>query len=285
MRWTPCVLATLVFSGAACAAEPAATPLKGATDKWKLVWADEFDHDGLPDPAKWTYEKGFVRNHEPQYYMAGRLENARVEKGHLILEARKEHLPNPDYKPGATGKAAGHPEFLEYTSASIITQNLFNFQYGRVEFRAKLPTGQGTWPAIWTLGQNHREAGWPGCGEIDILEWWGHNPKMMTSTLHDSVAGHYKNDHGELPLPEPRDGFHNYAFEWYPDHMDFFVDDKTYHHVDLSKFDDRGANAFRKPHYILIDFALDPPGHNHKIDAAALPAQFVVDYIRVYQLK
>ena len=277
-NWEWVFITAAIAGGLAWGAPPVA-PQTAPSSPLQLIWADEFDHAGLPDPAKWTYEEGFVRNNEPQLYMRARRENARVENGHLILEARKEHIPNPYYNP-ADRKGR---KFTEYTSASIVTRGLFDFQYGRVEFRAKLPTAKGTWPAIWTLGENIDKVGWPACGEIDIMEWWGHNPNVMTSTLHYAHDGQHKSLHGELKMPAPITGFHDYALEWYPDHMDFFVDGKSYHHVDLTQCDEQGQNAFRKPHYLMIDLALDPPGR--KIDDAALPQQLVVDYIRVYQRK
>lgn len=108
--------------------------------KWKLVWCDEFNYEGLPDSSKWGYEVGFVRNKEPQYYTYKRLENAYVENGKLIINARKE-----DYK-GA-----------HYTSASLNTQGIAEFQYGRMEMRAKVPKGLGSWPAFWMLGETTTE--------------------------------------------------------------------------------------------------------------------------------
>src|SRR5207249_4843060 len=108
---------------------------------WKLVWADEFDHDGAPDPAKWTYEEGFVRNRESQYYTSERLENARVEHGVLVIESRKERYRNPAYRAGSDNWREA--EFADYTSASVTTEGKAAWRYGRIEVRAKLPTGRG----------------------------------------------------------------------------------------------------------------------------------------------
>src|SRR5215475_5915024 len=139
-----------------------------ATD-WKLVWSDEFDKPGLVDPAKWDYEVGLIRNNEAQYYTRERKENARVEDGMLVIESRKELFKNPDYNPAAQGKSTRrNRESSEYTSASITTRGKASWTYGRIEVRAKLPSGRGTWPAIWTLGTN-TQVSWPGCGEIDIM--------------------------------------------------------------------------------------------------------------------
>jgi len=122
---------------------------------WKLVWSDEFDKPGLPDSMKWGYETGFIRNNEAQYYTRERRENARIENGMLVIEARKEHFPNADFDPAAKGprRARRSREFAEYTSASLTTRGKTNWTGGRIELRAKLPTGRGTWPAIWTLAR------------------------------------------------------------------------------------------------------------------------------------
>src|SRR5262249_38337389 len=126
--------------------------------EWKLVWSDEFDRPGLPDPAKWSPEVGYVRNNERQYYTPARKENARVEGGMLIIEARKERYaipgPDPGTKPQGRSRKGRGDEAAEYTSASLTTQNKATWTYGRIEVRAQLPSGRGTWPAIWTLGTN-----------------------------------------------------------------------------------------------------------------------------------
>src|SRR5512138_3355634 len=130
--------------------------------EWKLIWSDEFDHPGLPDQARWSYETGFVRNNEAQYYTRDRRENARAENGMLVIEARKEHFKNPDYQPGSgSSKRSRNREFADYTSASVTTRGKVCWRYGRVEVRAKLPSGRGTWPAIWMLGTNSTQVGWP----------------------------------------------------------------------------------------------------------------------------
>ncbi|MDR3246305.1 MAG: glycoside hydrolase family 16 protein, partial [Prevotellaceae bacterium] len=129
------------------------------TNKWELIWSDEFNYSGLPNSRKWNYEEGFVRNREAQYYTKARLENAKVENGELVITARKEAY-----------------DAASYTSASINTRGKFEFQGGRIEVRAKLPEGRGVWPAIWTLGTNINKVGWPVCGEIDIMEFVGYEP-------------------------------------------------------------------------------------------------------------
>ena len=237
---------------------------------WKLAWSDEFNYQGLPAPAKWDYEEGFVRNHESQYYTRARLENARVENGHLILECRKEHYQPKNHVP------------VEYTSASLITRQKADWQYVRIEVRAKLPQGSGVWPAIWTLGTNITKAGWPRCGEIDIMEFIGKDPETIHGTIHYFADGGHRSNGGTLKTVRPFDGFHTYAIEWTPERIDFYFDREKYHSVDVGAADQPGGgNPFRAPHYLLLDFALG--GWGGPIDDAKLPQQFIVDYVRVYQ--
>ncbi len=139
---------------------------------WSLVWSDEFDYQGLPDSSKWTCEQGWKRNNESQYYTVGRLENCRVEDGMLVIEARRENFATPE------GKLA------VYTSASLTTKDRAAWKYGRIEVRAKLPRGKGTWPAIWMLANRSDTLHWPMCGEIDIMEHVGKEPQNVYATIH-----------------------------------------------------------------------------------------------------
>ncbi len=238
--------------------------------KWKLVWSDEFDYQGLPDKTKWDYEQGFVRNDESQYYTRARLENARVEGGMLILECRKEHFTPKHHAP------------VEYTAASLITRKKASWQYGRIEVRAKLPQGRGVWPAIWTLGTNISRAGWPACGEIDIMEFVGKETNNIHGTLHYAVDGQHQSDSGTMETAKPNDDFHIYAVEWYPDRIDFFFDSKKYHTVLIDKAGKGEENPFRAPHYLLINFALGG-SWGGPIDDTVLPQRFLIDYVRVYK--
>src|SRR5262249_55283203 len=147
-------------------------------------------------PAKWNYETGYLRNHERQFYTRARQENARVENGLLIIEARKERyrIPGTDLaaKPEGRGRRGRGREFAEYTSASLTTWGKAAWTYGRIEARAKLPSGRGTWPAIWTLGANIDQVGWPACGEIDIMEFVGFKPGVIHANIHTSKYNHVK---------------------------------------------------------------------------------------------
>lgn len=142
---------------------------------WELSWADEFEYEGLPDSSKWSYENGYIRNNELQYYTKRRSKNARVENGTLIIEFRKDNY-------------SGH----SYTSASLHTRNKAEWQYAKIEVRAKLPTGRGMWPAIWMLGTNIDEVGWPACGEIDIMENVGFDPDVVHANIHTEAYNHTK---------------------------------------------------------------------------------------------
>ena len=271
--------AIAMTTGPTLGGEPGALPPAG----WKLAWSDEFDYEGPPDPKKWDYEEGFVRNNEMQYYTRARRENARVEKGVLVIEGRKEKFRNPKYQRGSKDWRRGR-EFAEYTSAALITRGKASWRYGRIEVRAKLPRGKGMWPAIWTLGTNRSKVRWPGCGEIDIMEFVGKQPDHVHGNAHYGLGGRHRSKHGKLRTKAPYDDFHVYAIEWFPDRIDFYFDKKKYH---TFRIDDAGKgadNAFRRPHYLLINLAIGG-SWGGKIDEAVLPQKYLIDYVRVYEPK
>jgi len=237
---------------------------------WKLVWADEFNYQGLPDPTKWNYEVGFVRNHESQYYTQARLENARVEDGHLVIECRKENFTPTNHSP------------VKYTAASLITLHKESWRYGRIEVRAKLPHGRGVWPAIWMLGTNITQVGWPRCGEMDIMEFIGKDPHGIHGTVHYSLAGQHQSSGHRLETNQPWADYHIYALEWTPERMDFYFDQTKYHSVRVDQANQGTTNPFRAPQYLLLNFALGGDWGG-PIDDAMLPQQFLIDYVRVYQ--
>lgn len=249
---------------------------------WRLVWSDEFDCDGLPDPKKWVEEVGFVRNREEQYYTENRLENARVENGCLVIEARKEQFPNPAYIPDSDDWRKA--QFANVTSASLTTKGLAGWQYGRVEVMAKIPAGRGTWPAIWMLGTNITEKGWPVCGEIDIMENVGKEPDNIYATVHFSPAKDVKHSSkgGKTAADKPWDGFHMYAVEWNSEKMDFFYDDRLYFTFSLADSDFYGDNPFRKEFYLLINLAIGG-AWGGEVDSSIFPAKYLIDYVRVFE--
>jgi beta-glucanase (GH16 family) len=235
---------------------------------WRLVWQDEFNGSGLPDATRWGYEVGYVRNNELQYYTQNRLENARQENGQLILEARRDGWN-------------GH----DITSASIITKGKKSFLYGRIEVRAKLPTGKGTWPAFWMLGTNIDQVGWPACGEIDIMEYVGYQPTSIFGTVHTPFYYHGSPAGprgGSTQASSPWLDYHLYAIEWFPDRIDFFVDSVKYF-----TFFNEGTSTkwpFDKPHYLLLNLAIGGSwGGSQGVDMSLFPHRVYVDYVRVYE--
>lgn len=256
---------------------------------WKLVWSDEFDKPGLPDPAKWKYEEGFVRNNEAQYYTRGRSENARVENGMLVIEARKERFQNPAFDPAAQGKGSrrGNREFAEYTSASLTTRGKAAWTYGRIEVKAKLPTGRGTWPAIWMLGTNASQAGWPACGEIDIMEFVGFDPGVIHANIHTREFNHVKKTGkgSQISIPDASELFHVYALEWDSKKMDFYVDDKKYFTY-ANDGTGSGAWPYDKDQFLILNLAIGGAwGGSKGIDETCFPQRYYVDYVRIYQRK
>lgn len=257
----------VLFLTAAALAMACATP--EAPRKLVLVWAEEFGADGAPDAATWGYEVGMIRNQEAQYYTEGRPENVRVEAGNLVIESRKE-----DY-------AGAH-----YTSGSVNTLGKREFFRGRVEVRAKIPTGRGSWPAIWMMGTNIPQAGWPECGEIDIMENVGYEPDTIYATVHTpgSVNDPGKVDKGgSVHVDGPFAGFHVYAVEWRADRLDFFCDDEKYF---TYRKDARYPHYWRfdRPFYLLLNTAVGGNwGGAQGIDDAIFPLRYFIDYVRYYQ--
>lgn len=257
--------------------------------EWKLVWSDEFNYSGLPDANKWNYEVGFIRNRELQYYTKARKENARVENGTLIIESRKEKFKNPNYNSDTTrsGRWSRSREFADYTSASLITNGKASFCYGRIEVRAKLPTGRGTWPAIWMLGTNIREVGWPTCGEIDIMENVGFDPNRICANSHTKKYNHARNTGkgSSIMVSKPYKEFHIYAIEWYPDRIDFFVDDNKYFTYE-NEGSGEDAWPYDKDQYLILNTAIGGTWGGQKgVDDSIFPQKFYIDYVKVYQKK
>ena len=232
-----------------------------------LVWQDEFEGQGLPDPARWDYEVGLVRNNERQYYTQRRPANARIEDGVLVIEAHKEDF-----------------EGAAYTSASLTSRA--NWTYGRVEVRAKLPKGRGTWPAIWMLGTNIGEAGWPTCGEIDIMEHVGFDPGRIHANIHTRAYNHVQrtNKGNSITVARPDDEFHVYEMLWTPGEIGVLVDGQRY----FTFAKEPGGDTvwpFDKPQYLILNLAIGGTwGGQQGIDDSAFPARFVIDYVRVYRL-
>jgi beta-glucanase (GH16 family) len=238
--------------------------------KFELVWEDNFDVAGLPNSKIWGYEEGFIRNNETQYYTKERLENCRIENGNLLIEARKDNWN-------------GH----DITSASLNTFGKKSILYGRIEVKAKLPTGVGTWPAIWMLGENMEKIDWPACGEIDIMENVGFDTDVIHANIHTKAYNHVKktNKGNKITIEKPFNDFHVYAVEWFEDHMDFFVDDKKYFTFQNEKTGN-DVWPFDKPHYLLINLAIGGAWGGQKgVDDSIFPQKYFIDYVKVYKLK
>ncbi|CAA7197229.1 glycoside hydrolase family 16 protein [Chryseobacterium potabilaquae] len=237
--------------------------------KKQLVWSDEFNYRGLPDSKKWNYDVGGhgFGNEESQFYTQKRLENARVENGSLIIEARKENW-----------------EDSEYTSARLLTKGKFSFQYGTIEVRAKLPKGKGTWPAIWMLSENTDK--WPNDGEIDIMEHVGYNQGTIHASIHTKNYNNRKVDQktDTLKVDDASERFHIYKADWTPDHIDFYIDNIKF----LSYKNEKNGEMwpFERPYFLILNVAVGGLWGGIKgIDDQVFPQKFYIDYVRIYQNK
>ena len=236
---------------------------------WSLVFADEFDAAGPVDSAKWGYELGYIRNNERQFYTS-RAENVRAEGGNLVIEGRKESYQGSGY-----------------TSASINTRGRFEFLYGRVEVRAKLPTGKGSWPAIWMLGTNIGQAGWPTCGEIDIMENVLSNPLRIHSSVHTAAYNHTVGTpkSASVVIANPADDLHGYrnGVVRRPHRRLRRRAEILYVHERRQR---RARVAVRQTQYLLINLAIGGAwGGQQGIDDSRFPHRYLVDYVRIYQQK
>jgi beta-glucanase (GH16 family) len=260
------LLALLALIALACGGSPTAASPQ-APGGWSLVFSDEFNSAGSPDTSKWAYELGYIRNNEKQFYTS-RPQNIRVEGGNLVIEARKEAY-----------------EGFDYTSASINTLGRHEFLFGKVEVRARLPSAVGTWPAIWTLGANRAQAGWPACGEIDIMENVGFDPLRIHSSVHTTAYNHTIGTQktASLSIANPADDFHVYTMEWAPTQIDVSIDGQKFF-----TFRNEGTGSrtwpFDKPQYLLINLAIGGAWGGQKgIDDGRFPHRYLVDYVRIYQ--
>jgi len=261
-------------------ARPAATvgePPPG----YKLVWQDEFDIDGGPNPKNWAYEHGFVRNKEFQWYQP---QNAFCRGGKLILEARRETVPNPHYRAGSkdwrTSRRVAH-----YTSACIETQGLHTWQYGYFVMRGRIDTRPGIWPAWWTLGVAKP---WPACGEIDIMEYYAGHVNANVAWQKPDGTPHWVTTFKpltEFHNPRWSDAFHIWAMEWTPALIHLYLDGALLTAVDLSQTHDApygGFNPFHQPAYMILDQAVGGQVGGNP-EHTRFPSRFEVDYVRVYQ--
>ncbi len=237
---------------------------------WSLLWADEFTQtDGtLPNPSNWNYDIGGSDwgNNELQYYTS-RSENARIEGGQLVIEARAETY---------SGKS--------YTSARLLTKDKLSWKYGRIEARIKIPWGQGIWPAFWALGSNIDTIGWPGCGEIDIMENIGREPSIAHGTIHGpgysggaGITGDYTLSGASLA-----DDFHVYAIEWAENRISWFVDGQQFFTVTPSSLPSGTSWVYNQNHFLILNVAVGGYWPGYPDGSTILPQRMSVDYVRVY---
>lgn len=270
-------------------------PLAELENGMKLVWNDEFNEpEGTrPDDAKWTYERGMIRNNESQCYTD---KNAACDGyGNMVIEGRVERVLNPMYKPGGTNWNEKQ-EYADYTSASLTTQNKFAFTYGQVIVRAKIPTNTGAWPALWTLGTKYD---WPSNGELDIMEFYINNgtPSIWANACWASDqawVGQWNSraipfQHFRENDPEWTEKYHIWREEWDENSIKIYLDDELLNNIDITGITNgknigtggEGENPFRHEHYFLMNLALGAKGgalHNPEF-----PLHYYIDYVRIYQ--
>ncbi len=238
-----------------------------APEGYELVWADEFDVDGAPSDANWSYQlmrKGQVNNEEQEYVNS--LDNAWVEDGILHVKAIKEGD--------------------RITSARLITRGKQEWLYGRVEARIKLPKGKGVWPAFWMMPAQSSYGGWPKSGEIDILEFVGYMPGVVHATVHTGDYNHVINTQKgtKTELASCSDEFHVYSLEWTAERIDIAVDDNVYFSFENDGAGNTGTWPFNHPFYIILNVAFGGGwGGAEGVDYSVLPCDMQVDWVRVYQ--
>lgn len=244
---------------------------------WSLAWSDEFDGpSGSPvDSAKWSFDIGGSGwgNNELQSY-TNRTANADLEGGFLVIKALKEDFTGPD----------GNPR--HYTSARLLTRNKFTQAYGRFEARIKIPYGQGIWPAFWMLGDDLDTAGWPNCGEIDIMENIGREPSIVHGTLHGPGYSGANGVTASYPLPPSQkfsDDYHTFAVEWEPNVVRFYVDGLLYKTRTPADLPAGKAWVFNHPFFIILNVAVGGGFPGNPDATTVFPQLMKVDYVRVYQ--
>jgi len=253
----------------------------------KLVWNDEFNNVGKPNPEFWKFEKGFERNEELQWYQE---ENATCTNGVLVIEGRRQEIPNPNFQSGSENWKTNR-EFAHYTSSSINTKGINQWLYGRFEIRARIDTALGAWPAIWTLGTTKP---WPSNGEIDLMEYYRvkGEPTILANVAWGTSQRSVAKWHTErIPYstftakdPDWDKKFHIWRMDWTPESIKLYLDDELLNTTQLSgTVNPDGFNPFTQPQYLLLNLAIGGNGGNP--DISKFPIRYEVDYVRVYQKK
>jgi beta-glucanase (GH16 family) len=250
----------------------------GPNGNWVLTWDDEFTgpNGSSPDLAKWVMESGGNGwgNEELEYYTP-RPKNLRLENGNLEVEAIKEEFKGPD---GVTRR---------YSSGRITSQGRFSQVYGRFEARIRIPSGQGVWPAFWLLGDNFSSIGWPGCGEIDIMESVDVEKSKIRGSLHGPGYSATESVTSRYTLPQGRfsDGFHIFAVEWEPQVIRYYADDELYATTTPADLPKGARWVYDHPFFIVLNLAVGGNLPATPDTATEFPQRMLVDYVRVYSRK
>jgi len=238
---------------------------------YTLVWDDDFDNSEI-DLNKWNFEIGTGDwgwgNNEAQYY-TNDPENAYIEDGNLIIQAVHENYGG-----------------MNYTSARLTTKNKGDWRYGKFEIRAKLPTGIGTWPAIWMLPTDWVYGGWPESGEIDIMEHVGYNPNWIHGTIHTDAYNHMDGTQlgGQIHINDASSNFHIYSIVWSDESIKWYVDDIQFYDFYNDQQDDFTTWPFNQDFHLILNLAIGGTwGGQQGIDDSAFPAQFKIDYVKIYE--
>ena len=256
---------------------------------YRLIWSDEFE-EGPINRDYWNFGEGFQRNNEDQWYQA---DNAQIADGNLVIEARQERRPNPWYEAGSSDWKKSR-EYIEYTSSILNTSGKFDFCYGRLEVRAKIPCHSGSWPAIWLLGNEKVTGPWPSSGEIDVMEYykdktwanlvWGSEAQWAGTWESRStpVTGYWAKQQAGWET-----AYHTWRMDWDEESIKLYLDDELITICNLDRTINKGIwhlvdNPFHTNQYLLLNLALG--GNNGgTIDQSNLPFHYLVDYVRVYQ--
>jgi beta-glucanase (GH16 family) len=252
---------------------------------YTLIWKDEFNNTGKPDTANWIHEHGFVRNEELQWYQS---ENANCKNGVLLIEGKREKTKNTRYD-ASSNDWHFNREYAAYTSASIQTKGLHQWQFGSFEIRARIDTVIGSWPAIWTLGAKGE---WPSNGEIDIMEFYRikQQPVILANVAWGTDKRYTAKWDTEIkPLahftakdPEWVKKFHVWKMDWDKDSIKLYLDEELLNITTLNQtINPGGINPFLQPHYILLNLALG--GNGGDPSSSQSTTTYEVDYVRVYQ--
>ena len=265
-----CVLATPLPAGNILTNSGPAAAVSNAD--WKLVWSDEFDQpDGsAPNSNNWNFEIGGNGwgNSELEYYTS-RTNNARIEDGKLVIEARQENFK---------GKM--------HTSARLLTKGKSSWTYGRIEARIKLPRGQGIWPAFWMLGANVDSVGWPACGEIDIMENIGREPGLIHGTVHGPGYSGGGGIGGPFGLPDGSafaEDFHVYSIDWETNRISWSMDHQPYFSITPASLPPGTRWVYDQPQFLLLNLAVGGSWPGYPDATTTFPQRMTVDYVRVYQ--